>query len=139
VKWTGTQVSRVPAVAYRSRLHSAKASPMNVFVAKFRSLSRTDKAVFLARVAHEATICARMSYVPTPAHPNRDYDHPDAVILRDANNFVHRVVGYIPHVLKGTIGRGRKGRRHDRTHDPSSTSKKTLDQWAPSRHDSALN
>jgi hypothetical protein len=69
---------------------------------QFSSLTRTDKAIFLARVAHEATIYARTSYVATPVHPERDYDHPDPIILRDTNNFVHRVVGYIPHILTGT-------------------------------------
>jgi hypothetical protein len=75
---------------------------MSALAVRFSRLTRTDKAIFLARVAHEATIYARMSYVPTPAHPERGYDHPDPIILRDANNFVHRVVAYIPHILKGT-------------------------------------
>src|SRR5262249_31708579 len=75
---------------------------MTKLAASFCKLSRTDKALFLARVAHTATIYARVSYVPTPAHPERDYDRPDPIILRNVNNFVHRVVGYIMHVLKGT-------------------------------------
>jgi hypothetical protein len=86
----------IPAISsFRERTMSALA-------VRFSSFTRVDKAIFLARVAHEATIYARMSYVPTPAHPERDYDHPDPIILRDANNFVHRVVGYIQHILKGT-------------------------------------
>jgi hypothetical protein len=76
------------------------------FSARFSSLPPNGKAMFLARVAHEATIAARMSYVPTADHPNRNFDNPDAFILRDANNFVHRAVGYIPHVLSGTEGKG---------------------------------
>jgi len=50
-----------------------------------------------------------MSYVPTPDHPNRNFDNPDALILRDANNFVHRVVGYIPPVLNETEGKDHDG------------------------------
>ena len=50
-----------------------------------------------------------MSYVPTPEHLDRNFDNPDALILRDANNFVHRVTGYIPHVLNGTEGKGQDG------------------------------
>ena len=64
------------------------------------------KAAFLANVAHFATIAARESYAPSDAYPDRDYDHPDAIILRDANNFVHRVTGYIPHVLYKSEGQG---------------------------------
>jgi|GEM_PF-1611643 len=58
--------------------------------------------MFLARVAHEATIYARASYIPTLEYPSRDFAHPDPIILRDANNFVHRIVGYIMHVLDRT-------------------------------------
>lgn len=70
--------------------------------AKFSKLAPNEKAMFLARVAHEVTIFARASYIPTPEYPNRDFAHPDPIILRDANNFVHRIVGYIMHVLDGT-------------------------------------
>jgi hypothetical protein len=62
--------------------------------------------MFLARVAHMATVAARESYVATEVHPDRNYDHPDAVTLRDANNFIHRVTGYIMHVLDGTEREG---------------------------------
>jgi hypothetical protein len=65
----------------------------------FSALAPSQKAMFLARVAHMATIDARNSYVTDMKHPNRDYDHPDAIILRDANNFVHRVAGYTMRVL----------------------------------------
>ena len=68
---------------------------------KFSSLRPNEKAMFLARVAHMATIAARESYCPSAARPERNYDRPDAVILRDANNFVHRVTGYIMNVLEG--------------------------------------
>jgi hypothetical protein len=68
----------------------------------FSTLDADKKALFLARVAHMATIAARESYAPSASHSERNYDHPDAVILRDANNFVHRVVGYIMHVLERT-------------------------------------
>lgn len=69
---------------------------------KFSTLGPTGKAMFLAQVAHMATVAARESYAPTDAHPERTYDHPDAAILRDANNFVHRVTGYMMHVLDST-------------------------------------
>jgi hypothetical protein len=72
---------------------------MNDFSSKFSSLEPNEKAMFLVRVVHMATIAARESYCPSVAHPERNYDHPDAIILRDANNFVHRVTGYITHVL----------------------------------------
>jgi hypothetical protein len=73
---------------------------------RFSSLRPDAKAIFLSRVAHMATIAARESYVQTADQPERTYEHPDGIILRDANNFVHRVTGYIPHVLKGTEGVG---------------------------------
>lgn len=58
--------------------------------------------MFLAQVAHMATVAARVSYVPDDTHPERNYANPDPIILRDANNFVHRVTGYIMHVLDST-------------------------------------
>jgi hypothetical protein len=70
--------------------------------AAFSSLEPTGKAMFLARVAHMATVAAREAYAPSQAYPEQSYEQPDAIILRDANNFVHRVTGYIPHVLAGT-------------------------------------
>ena len=72
----------------------------------FSALGPNEKAMFLARVAHMATIAARDSYVPDKNYPGRDYEHPDGVILRDANNFVHRVAGYMMHVLNRTEGEG---------------------------------
>ena len=75
---------------------------MNDLNVRFTGLGPNDKAMFLARVAHMATIAARESYVPSADHPERNHDHPDAIILRDANSFVHRVTGYMMHVLKGT-------------------------------------
>jgi hypothetical protein len=75
---------------------------MNDLNTKFSSLGPNEKAIFLSRVAHMATIAARKSYELCGDHPERNYDHPDAVILRDANNFVHRVTGYITHVLERT-------------------------------------
>jgi hypothetical protein len=65
----------------------------------FSALSPNQKAMFLARVAHDATVSARAAYV-------RDYEHPEGVLLRKANEFVHRVTGYIMHVLNGTEGDG---------------------------------
>jgi hypothetical protein len=69
---------------------------------RFTGLGPNGKAMFLARVAHMATVAARESYVPSSDHPERNYDHPDPIILRDANNFVHRVTGYMMHVLEET-------------------------------------
>jgi hypothetical protein len=66
--------------------------------ARFSALPPTDKALFLARVAHMATVAARDSYA-------QDYEHPSGVMLRTANEFVHRVTGYIPHVLYGSEGK----------------------------------
>jgi hypothetical protein len=74
--------------------------------ARFSSLQPAEKAMFLARVAHMATIDARASYISTPAHPARNFEYPDAIVLRDANNFVHRVTGYIMHVLDRSEGTG---------------------------------
>jgi hypothetical protein len=75
---------------------------MNELNTKFSALGANEKAMFLARVAHMATIAARESYVSCTAHPERNFDHPDAIILRDANSFVHRVTGYIMHILDGS-------------------------------------
>ncbi len=75
---------------------------MNDLHTKFSSLGPSAKAMFLARVAHMATIAAREAYAPCAADPERSYDHPEGIILRDANEFVHRVAGYVPHVLKRT-------------------------------------
>jgi hypothetical protein len=75
---------------------------MNDLKASFAALGPNDKAMFLARVAHMATIAARESYASSADHPERNFDHPDAIILRDTNNFVHRVTGYIMHVLDRT-------------------------------------
>jgi hypothetical protein len=72
----------------------------------FSALGPSEKAMFLARVAHMATVAARVSYINDAQHPERAYDHPDGVILRDANNFVHRVTGYIMHALDGSEGEG---------------------------------
>ena len=68
---------------------------MNDWTEAFSALPPNQKAIFLTRVAHEATISAREAYIP-------DYDKPDGVLLRRANEFVHRVTGYIGHVLDGT-------------------------------------
>jgi hypothetical protein len=66
----------------------------------FSALSANQKATFLARVAHEATIDARaMAY-------GQDCNQPDGLLLREINEFAHRVTGYIPHVLDGTEGVG---------------------------------
>ena len=72
----------------------------------FSALGPNEKAMFLARVAHMATVHARNAYVPDENYPERNYEHPDGVILRDANNFVHRVAGYMMHVLDRTEGEG---------------------------------
>ena len=48
--------------------------------------------MFLARVAHNTTVDARVTYI-------EDYEHPDGVALRKFNEFVHRVTGYTMHVL----------------------------------------
>ena len=79
---------------------------MNDLAAAFSELGPTGKAMFLAQVAHMATVAARESYVTDNAHPERNYYNPDPIILRDANNFVHRVTGYIMHVLDSTEGDG---------------------------------
>jgi hypothetical protein len=79
---------------------------MNSLAAAFNKLSTTEKALFLSLVAHEGTIVARAAYAPTAANPDQLLDRSDAITLRDAINFVHRVVGYIPHVLSGTEGEG---------------------------------
>jgi hypothetical protein len=63
--------------------------------AAFSKLPPEQKAMFLARVAHNLTVDARTAYV-------KDYDHPDGVLLREYNEFVHKVTGYIPHVLDGS-------------------------------------
>jgi hypothetical protein len=65
----------------------------------FSALSPAQKATFLSRVAHEATVYAREAYAG-------DYERPDGVILRNANEFVHRVTGYITHLLNGSEGEG---------------------------------
>jgi hypothetical protein len=67
--------------------------------ARFSSLPTSDKVMFLARVAHMATIAARNSYISTKEYPERNFENPDGPMLRDANNFVHRVTGYMMHVL----------------------------------------
>jgi hypothetical protein len=68
----------------------------------FSALAPNEKAMFLAGVVYTATISARKAYVRDENHPERDYEHPDGAILRDANNFVHRVTGYMMHVLGKT-------------------------------------
>ena len=75
---------------------------MNDLNTKFSSLGPNAKAMFLARVAHMATIAAREAYASCAADPERSYDHPEGIILRDANEFVHRVVGYMMQVLNRT-------------------------------------
>ncbi len=70
--------------------------------AQYKNLSRIQKAMFLSRVSHYATIAARETYIPTSSNPERTFEKPDGVLLRDANNFVHRVTGYLMHVLDGT-------------------------------------
>lgn len=44
-----------------------------------------------------ATVEVREAYIA-------DYERPHGVLLRKANEFVHRVTGYIPHVLDGSEG-----------------------------------
>ncbi|HYI29564.1 MAG TPA: hypothetical protein VD863_17115 [Bradyrhizobium sp.] len=75
---------------------------MNDLSTKFSSLEPNAKAMFLARVVHMATIAAREAYTSCAAHPERSYDRPEGIILRDANEFVHRVAGYVPQVLDRT-------------------------------------
>jgi hypothetical protein len=72
---------------------------MNDLNTRFSSLGPNEKAMFLARVAHTATIAAREAYGACAAHPERSYDNPEGIILRDANEFVHRVIGYMTEVL----------------------------------------
>ena len=69
---------------------------MSNLASSFSALSPNQKATFLARVAHEATIDARATAY------GQNYDEPDGLRLRDINEFVHRVTGYIPHVLDGS-------------------------------------
>jgi hypothetical protein len=40
------------------------------------------------------------------SNPDQLLNRSDAITLRDAINFVHHVVGYIPHDLSGTEGKG---------------------------------
>ena len=61
----------------------------------FSTLSPNQKAAFLATVAHFSTVIAREAYA-------ENYDSPDGIVLRHFNEFVHRVTGYIPHVLNQT-------------------------------------
>jgi hypothetical protein len=63
--------------------------------AAFSRLSPNSKAMFLAQVAHNTTVDARIAYID-------DYEHPDGVALRKFNEFVHRVTGYTMHVLDQT-------------------------------------
>jgi hypothetical protein len=79
---------------------------MSDLSAAFSALTPTAKAMFLARVAHMATVAARSAYAPDMNYPGRDFDHPDGVVLRDTNHFVHRVTGYIMHVLDCTEREG---------------------------------
>ena len=67
---------------------------------RFSALSPGRKAAFLARVAHESTIDARATAY------GEDYRTPDGARLREFNEFIHRVTGYIPHVLDGSEGEG---------------------------------
>ena len=67
--------------------------------ARFSALPPDGKAAFLARVAHNSTVDARTAYC-------EDYRNPDGAKLRDFNEFVHRVTGYIPHVLDRSEGVG---------------------------------
>ena len=68
---------------------------MRELVAAFNRLAVTERATFLARVCRLATIAARESY-------QKDWASPSGVIaLRDANELVHRVSGYIEPVLAG--------------------------------------
>jgi len=68
---------------------------MRDLAARFSALGPTDKGIFLASVAHEATIAARAAYT-------EDYQRPDGIVLRETNEFVHRVSGYAMHVLDGS-------------------------------------
>jgi hypothetical protein len=95
-----------PAREGKNRRPAAGESGMNSLAAAFNKLSTKEKAIFLSLVAHEGTILARAAYAPTAAHPDQVLDRSDAITLRDAINFVHRVVGFIPHVLSGTEGKG---------------------------------
>jgi hypothetical protein len=70
--------------------------------AQYKKLSQIQKAMLLTRASHDATIAARESYIPTSSNPERTFENPDAILLRDANNFIHRVTGYLMHVLDGT-------------------------------------
>ena len=67
--------------------------------AAFSKLPPPAKAMFLARVAHNSTVDARSAYM-------QDYANPDAVTLRKANEFVHRLTGYMMHVLDHSEMRG---------------------------------
>jgi hypothetical protein len=60
--------------------------------AAFSAASPIDKAMFLARVAHNSTLDAR-AYA---------YDPPHAAALRHYNEFIHRVTGYMMQVLDRT-------------------------------------
>ena len=63
--------------------------------AAFSRLAPTAKAMFLARVAHNSTVDARGAYA-------KDHANPDGAMLREFNEFVHRVSGYTMHVRDGS-------------------------------------
>jgi Immunity protein 27 len=68
---------------------------MRELAAAFTRLTATERASFLAHVCHMATIAAREAY-------EKDWAGPNGIIaLRDANELVHRVSGYIEPVLGG--------------------------------------
>jgi hypothetical protein len=77
-----------------------KARHVSDLTARFSALSPSGKAMFLARVAHAATVYAREAYA---------YAHQDGVLLRNNNEFVHRVIGYIMCVLTSSEGEGQDG------------------------------
>lgn len=64
--------------------------------AAFSAASPIDKALFLARVAYNSTVDARANGYVVKS------DKADGVVLRRYNEFIHRVTGYMMHVLKGT-------------------------------------
>jgi hypothetical protein len=79
---------------------------MDDYAPRLSALEPTAKAMFLARVAHMATIAAREAYIPDEGHPDRNFENPDGPMLRDEMLFVHRVTGYMMRVLDHTEGEG---------------------------------
>ena len=82
--------------------------------------------MFLAQVAHNSTVDARAAYVD-------DYEKPDGHVLRGCNEFVHRVTGYMMHVLDSTEMEGQDASVMEMIYDVYGAGKKArqrqLAEW----------